>query len=179
MERDVLVVGEALVDIVHAADGSTREYAGGSAANVSVALARLGRSVRFATAWADDDRGRVLAEHLDSAGVVLAGDPHALARTATAAATIGADGAASYVFDLEWRINEVTPGAPAFVHLCSLGAVLEPGADQARDHRHRRGSGGPGGADGSDRGPGEGLGRGPRQPLPGSRAGGGGRAPAR
>ncbi len=133
MNRDVLVVGESLIDIVHAADGSTREYAGGSAANVSVALARLGRSVRFATAWADDDRGRVLAEHLDSAGVVLAGDPHALARTATAAATIGADGAASYVFDLEWRINEVTPGAPAFVHLCSLGAVLEPGADQVRE----------------------------------------------
>lgn len=130
MERDVLVVGESLVDIVHAADGSTREYAGGSAANVAVALARLGRPVRFATAWADDERGRVLADHLAGAGVRLATDPHVLARTATAAATLGADGAASYEFDLEWRIGEVDAGAPAFVHLCSLGAVLEPGADQ-------------------------------------------------
>src|SRR6478609_8797541 len=130
MQRDVLVVGESLIDVVHAADGSTREYAGGSAANVAVALARLGRPVQFVTAWADDARGQVLADHLDGAGVRLATDPHALARTATAAATLGADGAASYEFDLEWRINDVTPGAPAFVHLCSLGAVLEPGADQ-------------------------------------------------
>jgi fructokinase len=126
----VLVIGESLVDIVHAADGATREYAGGSAANVAVALARLGRPVRFVTAWADDDRGGVLADHLAGAGVELASDPHTLARTATAAATIGADGAASYEFDLEWRIGDVAPGAPAFVHLCSLGAVLEPGADQ-------------------------------------------------
>ena len=50
----VLVVGEALVDVVHTADGAVREHPGGSAANVAVALARLGRRVRFATAYADD-----------------------------------------------------------------------------------------------------------------------------
>lgn len=130
MGSSVLVVGESLVDIVHAADGRTTEYAGGSAANVAVALARLGRPVRFVTAWADDARGRVLADHVARAGVELAVDPHTLARTATAAATIGADGSASYEFDLEWRIGDVASGAPTFVHLCSLGAVLEPGADQ-------------------------------------------------
>ena len=69
MDRDVLVVGESLVDIVNAADGEVREYAGGSAANVAVALARLGRPVRFATSFAEDDHGRLIAEHLDSAGV--------------------------------------------------------------------------------------------------------------
>jgi fructokinase len=53
-----------------------------------------------------------------------------LERTATAAATIGADGAASYEFDLDWRIAEVSPGAPVAVHVCSIGAVLEPGAGQ-------------------------------------------------
>lgn len=131
MTRDVLVVGESLVDIVHAADGTTLEYAGGSAANVAVALARLERPVRFATAWADDARGEVLRRHVTSAGVVLAGDPHVLGRTATAAATIGADGAASYVFDLEWRLGEVPLEPPPLaVHVCSLGAVVEPGADQ-------------------------------------------------
>ena len=130
MERDVLVVGESLVDIVHAADGSTREYAGGSAANVAVALARLGRPVRFVTAWADDERGGVLADHLAGAGVGWRPTRTCWTRTATAAATIGADGAASYEFDLEWRIGDVAAGSPAFVHLCSLGAVLEPGADQ-------------------------------------------------
>ena len=130
MERDVVVVGESLVDIVHGADGATREYAGGSAANVAVALARLARPVRFVTSWAVDQHGHMIAEHLAAAGVELAVDPHALTRTATAAATIGADGAASYDFDLEWRINPVDlEPAPLVVHTCSLGAVIEPGAD--------------------------------------------------
>src|SRR3954451_14506524 len=101
----VLVVGESLVDIVHGADGRTTEYAGGSAANVAVALARLERPVSFVTAWADDDRGRVLVDHMAAAGVRLAADPPVLHRTATAAATIGAGSAASYEFDLEWRIG--------------------------------------------------------------------------
>lgn len=130
-ESGVLVVGESLVDIVHGADGQTTEYAGGSAANVAVALARLGRPVRFVTAWADDARGRLLADHVAGAGVELASDPAVLERTATAAATIGADGAASYEFDLGWRIGEVDPGQPVAVHVCSIGAVLEPGASQA------------------------------------------------
>jgi fructokinase len=130
MDRDVLVVGESLVDIVRGADGSTVEYAGGSAANVAVALARLGRPVRFATSFADDPRGRMLAEHLKGAGVELATDPGAVARTSTAVATIGADGAAHYDFDLEWRLHPVEPGDPPLVvHTCSLGAVLTPGAD--------------------------------------------------
>ncbi|MEP9363699.1 PfkB family carbohydrate kinase [Nocardioides sp. CN2-186] len=128
--ESALVVGESLIDIVHAADGSTGEYAGGSAANVAVALSRLGRDVRFVTAWADDDRGRVLAEHLAKDAVELASDPVVLTRTATAAATIGADGAASYEFDLEWRIGAVDAGQPVVVHVCSLGAVLDPGAEQ-------------------------------------------------
>ena len=129
-DLSVLVVGESLIDIVRAADGTTTEYAGGSAANVAVALSRLGRTVRFVTAWADDDRGRVLADHLAQAGVELASDPQVLTRTATAAATIGTDGAASYEFDLEWRIGEVSVGEPVVLHICSLGAVLDPGAEQ-------------------------------------------------
>jgi len=130
MDRDVLVVGESLVDIVNAADGETKEYAGGSAANVAVALARLGRPVRFATSFAEDDHGRLVAEHLKAAGIALAADPGAVDRTSTAEATIGVDGAAEYAFDLEWRLNpvEIDP-APIVVHTCSLGAVLSPGAE--------------------------------------------------
>src|SRR5690349_14499655 len=131
MERDVLVVGESLVDIVHEADGSTREHAGGSAANVAVALARLGRPVRFATAWGDDERGRVLADHVSRAGVALASDPVVLTRTATAAATIDPAGSATYDFDLAWHLGTVpVEPPPLVVHTCSLGAVLEPGADE-------------------------------------------------
>lgn len=130
MHRDLLVVGESLVDIVRAEDGSTLEYAGGSAANVAVALSRLGRPVRLATSFAADEHGRMIAEHLAAAGVELATDPGAVARTSTAAATIGTDGAAQYVFDLEWRLGPVSVDrTPLAVHTCSLGAVLLPGAD--------------------------------------------------
>ncbi|WP_370248921.1 PfkB family carbohydrate kinase [Nocardioides sp.] len=125
-----LVVGESLVDVVTTRAG-TVEHPGGSAANVAVALARLGRPVRFATSFADDDRGRAVATHLDRAGVVLATDPHVVARTSSAQATIGPDGAASYVFDLDWRLGPVTAvedETPRVVHVCSLGAVLAPGA---------------------------------------------------
>jgi fructokinase len=130
MDRDVLVVGESLVDIVNAADGDVKEYAGGSAANVAVALARLGRPVRFATSFADDEHGRLIADHLEKAGITMAADPAAVSRTSTAEATIGVDGSASYEFDLEWRLNPVAEDPhPLVVHTCSLGAVLLPGAE--------------------------------------------------
>jgi fructokinase len=125
-----LVIGESLVDVVTDARGLTVERPGGSAANVAVALARLGRPVRFVTSYADDRRGAMIAEHLAGSGVVLATDPHVLSRTSSAAATIGPDGSATYVFDLDWRIGAVSlEEVPAFVHVCSIGAVLEPGAD--------------------------------------------------
>jgi fructokinase len=127
---DVLVVGESLVDVVRAAGGSTTEHVGGSAANVAVALARLGRRVRFATSFADDAHGRMVAGHLDRAGVRLANQPHTIARTSTAVATLDAEGAAHYEFDLDWVLDPPTVEAtPAALHVCSLGAVLSPGSD--------------------------------------------------
>ena len=89
----VLVVGESLIDIVTRPDGTTVEHAGGSAANVAVALARLGRPVQFLTAYGDDERGAVLARHLNQSAVGVVGDPHALDRTATALASLAVDGA--------------------------------------------------------------------------------------
>ena len=53
----MLVVGESLVDIVQTASGHLHEYAGGSAANVAVALARLGRPTRLASSFAADHHG--------------------------------------------------------------------------------------------------------------------------
>jgi fructokinase len=127
-----VVVGESLIDIVRRADGSSSEHAGGSAANVAVALARLGRPVQLVTAYADDERGAVLARHLNQSAVGLVGDPFALSRTATALATLADDGSASYTFDIDWRLNPVPEVAPAVVHACSLGAVMEPGATDVR-----------------------------------------------
>jgi fructokinase len=127
-----LVVGESLIDIVARPDGTAEKYAGGSAANVAVALARLGRPVQFITALGDDEHGAVLAYLLHDCGVGLVGDPHTLPRTATAIATIGIDGSASYVFDIEWRLGALPDVSPLAVHTSSIGAVLEPGAAQVK-----------------------------------------------
>lgn len=129
-----LVVGEALVDVVRR-DGTETAFPGGSAANCAVALSRLDRPVRFTSAWGPDEYGDLLARHLASNGVTMAGDPRRLARTASATATIGPDGAATYVFDITW---EPGPAAlpddlTAVVVACgSIGAVLDPGADVVR-----------------------------------------------
>jgi len=129
-----LVIGEALVDVVRRG-GTETVFPGGSAANCAVALSRLGRQVWFASAWGRDDYGELLARHLGDNGVTMAGDPARLERTASATATIGADGAASYVFDIAW---DPAPAAlpddvTAVVVACgSIGAVLDPGADVVR-----------------------------------------------
>lgn len=125
-----LVLGEALVDVVRRPGAADVEHPGGSAANVAVALARLGRPVRFATAWGDDARGRVLAEHVGRDGVELHGDPVVLEHTSTAVATLDRGGAASYTFDLDWRLGPLPPVAARVVHACSIAAVLEPGCAQ-------------------------------------------------
>jgi fructokinase len=133
MTQVALVVGEALVDVVHRSDGSVTEFPGGSAANVAVALARLDRPVWFDTCFADDHFGGMLRTHLDAAGVRLAGDPGAsVSHSSSAVATIGADGAASYVFDIDWRLTPLTlpeEVVPVVVHTSSYGAALPPGAD--------------------------------------------------
>jgi fructokinase len=130
MQRGVLVVGESLVDIVETQSGNLHEYAGGSAANVAVALARLGRPTRLATSFAKDRHGELVARHLEQAGVELACDPGAVDRTSTARATIGTAGAAEYTFDIDWRLLPVAADEdPLVAHTCSLGAVLLPGAD--------------------------------------------------
>jgi fructokinase len=130
MERGVLVVGESLVDIVQTQSGHLHEYAGGSAANVAVALARLGRPTRLATSFALDHHGEMIALHLAKAGVALACDPGAVPHTSTALATIGSTGAAEYTFDIDWRLLPVPDDEdPLVAHTCSLGAVLPPGAD--------------------------------------------------
>lgn len=144
MEEIALVVGEAIVDVVEGPDGVRREHPGGSAANTAVALARLGRTVRLVTAYAADDHGRMLAEHLEDNGVGLGSDPLVLDRTATAVATLSESGSATYDFDIDWRLGPVSLPAevqPVAIVFGSIGAALDPGArDVARlvaEHRSR------------------------------------------
>ena len=126
-----LVIGESLVDVVRGA-GTHTDYPGGSAANVAVALARLGRPTWLATSFAQDEYGALLAGHLSRNDVRLAGDPRAVERSSSAVATLDPSGAASYAFDLDWQLNAVRlpEGVdPVVVHACSIAAVLPPGCE--------------------------------------------------
>ncbi|CAM3527119.1 carbohydrate kinase [Occultella aeris] len=123
-----LVIGEALVDVVHAADGSVSEHPGGSPANVALGLARLGRDAELATWFGDDAHGALIRDHLTGNGVRLVPRSDRAERTSTAVATLDADGAASYTFDLDWRVPEVLLDADMVaLHLGSIGATLQPG----------------------------------------------------
>ena len=66
MDTDVLVVGEALIDIVAGDDGADRELVGGSPANVAVGLARQGHATRLLTRIGRDERGRRIAKRFAS-----------------------------------------------------------------------------------------------------------------
>lgn len=127
MPPDVLVVGEALVDVMVAPDGTRTERPGGSPANVAVGLARLGHHVTLLTALGDDEHGRLIRRHLDSSGVEVIASP--IARTSTATATIDREGKASYVFEIDWKLDDLPEPRDAWLHIGSLGSVLPPGAD--------------------------------------------------
>lgn len=130
----VLVVGEALIDVVHRADGSIDEHPGGSLANVALTLGRLGRDARLATWIADDAHGDVIQAWLGDSQVALAPGSTGADSTSIAAAHLDAHGAATYDFDLEWRVPAGTTAdaRTLAVHTGSIAAVLEPGASDVR-----------------------------------------------
>lgn len=59
----VIVIGEALVDIMIRLDGTTVATPGGSPMNVAVTLARLGLPTHLATSLADDEHGKIIKTH--------------------------------------------------------------------------------------------------------------------
>jgi fructokinase len=125
-ERRVLVVGEALVDLVQRADGSRHEAPGGSPANVALTLGRLGRHPQLLTSLGDDDRGRAVRGWLEESGVQVTGS--GAERTSTATAVLDATGAATYEFDLAWAVDVTLAGAADVLHVGSIATVIEPGA---------------------------------------------------
>ena len=131
-DLQVLVVGEALVDIVER-DGETVEHVGGSPANVALGLGRRGLAVGLLTQLADDVRGRAIVEHLTASGVEVLPESMTAAATSTARALIGADGQAEYEFDIEWSALPDPRGpAPRVLHAGSIAAFLAPGAESVR-----------------------------------------------
>ena len=135
---EVVVAGEALVDLVVAADGALSAIPGGGPFNAARALARLGTPTSFLGAISSDRFGRLLRATLAGDGVQL---DHAVAvpqPTTLALAEVDAGGSASYRFYLagtsaalldEPATAAVVANPPAALLLGTLGLVLEPIAD--------------------------------------------------
>jgi fructokinase len=105
-----------------------RRTIGGSPLNVAVGLAQLQRPASLLTWIGQDDDGHNIAHHLETLGVHLIEGSRAASHTPIAHAHISASGDASYIFDLEWDLNDGgTFGNPCVVHTGSIAAVLEPG----------------------------------------------------
>jgi fructokinase len=144
MSAPVLVIGEALVDIVGSAhrnprngngNGKPSAVPGGFAANVAVGLARLGVPTELVARFGTDPYGDMLGAHLFGNGVQLApGTVDPSFRTSTATATLDAAGVASYQFDMTWDPPALSllRGCPA-IHTGSIATMLEPGATAIRE----------------------------------------------
>jgi fructokinase len=131
----VVVAGEALVDVVQPAVGEPEAAPGGSPLNVAVGLARLGLGTLLVTELGDDEYGDQLRRHLEASGVVLHEDSVVPgARTSSAAARLDRTGAATYEFDLSWSLGPRTlPADARCLHVGSLGTALRPGRDHVLD----------------------------------------------
>jgi fructokinase len=123
-----LVIGEALIDITQRDGRLLGEHVGGSPLNVAVGLGRLDRGVDFLTHIADDERGRRIVDYVQASGVELVPGSVSAARTPTAAAQLDENGAATYTFDIDWRLTgtpELPP--PLVAHTGSIAGFLDPG----------------------------------------------------
>jgi fructokinase len=124
----IVVVGEALVDVVVSPEGGTARRPGGSPLNVAVGLARLGQETGLLTRLGRDADGDLVRDHLAASHVRLIGDTDAAA-TAVAAARLTASGDAGYEFSIDWDLpGTELPEQATALHFGSLGALLRPGA---------------------------------------------------
>lgn len=120
----ILVIGEALIDLIGTADGGGKYQAvvGGANANVALALARRGVDQRFMGRLSADGFGQQIRQRLSANGVNLDYSINASEQTSLAVATIGHDGSASYSFyvdgtaDWGWTEAEL----PSVIELASL-----------------------------------------------------------
>ncbi|HEY3406892.1 MAG TPA: PfkB family carbohydrate kinase, partial [Propionicimonas sp.] len=133
MTAPVTVLGEALIDIVVPLSGEVTEHVGGSPANVTVGLARLGHETTLVTHIGTDERGQRISGLLDNEGISLASGSKTAHHTPTATAHLDAAGVATYDFDLEWMVDPTALIAPgSHVHTGSIAVTLPPGAESVR-----------------------------------------------
>lgn len=130
----VLVLGEALIDIVER-DGGDAEFVGGSPANVAVGIARQDVPATLLTRLGRDDRGRRIADQVTASGAVVHEASWTDAATSTARARLRADGSAEYDFDIVWALEADAAAdaaaAASVVHSGSIALFLQPGGEVA------------------------------------------------
>jgi fructokinase len=137
----ITVAGEALIDMVDEGGGHYRAYPGGSAANVTVGLARLGAPCSLLARVSSDPLGRQLTAHLAGNGVSLRDVAAAAEPTTLALVSLDSAGRAAYSFygngtaDWQWRPGDLPGLAPdvAGLHAGSLALALPPGAAVLED----------------------------------------------
>ncbi|MFE5960465.1 carbohydrate kinase family protein [Streptomyces rubiginosohelvolus] len=134
--RSVLVLGEALVDLVPAGEDAAVRVAqpGGAPANVAVGLARLGGRPSFVGGLGDDAFGSRIEAWLTGAGVDLSLSARPPLPTALAVADPG-DHGNTYRFHLGDTATFALPDRTAevsrfgAVYVGGLAAVVEPAAE--------------------------------------------------
>jgi fructokinase len=140
-QPEILVVGEALIDVVVHLDGHRTEQPGGSPANVALTVGRLGGQPRLLTWLGADARGRRIADWLAGSGVRVDPGSYGTGPTSAAVARLDAHGAARYELDIRWDPLPPEPGPVGLLHIGSVAALTEPGSALVR-----RLAAGPGGA---------------------------------
>jgi fructokinase len=122
----IVVIGEALIDLIEskADSGSYQAVVGGANANVAIALARAGTPQQLLARISSDSFGQKIRTRLETNGVGLDYAIEASEATSLAIASIGATGGAKYSFYVEgtadWNFTkEELPTAKA---LSELGA---------------------------------------------------------
>ena len=130
----IVVVGEALVDLVVDAHGSVTAALGGAPVNTSRACGRLGADVSFGGAISVDRFGSMLTAQLAADNVALDLVERSDQPTTLAVAELDERGAASYRFYVDGTsapsyTTKLEDRRPDWLFTGGLGLVFEPMAD--------------------------------------------------
>lgn len=141
----VLVMGEALIDLIAASNGSLVPKLGGGSFNTALGMARLGAPCAFLGSLSTDPYGVRLREALIAEGVSVLAGLETDRPTSLSMAAVDAAGKANYRFYFEGtsapRVEpdralaalEAMQCPPCALHIGGLGLVLEPVAAAVED----------------------------------------------
>jgi fructokinase len=122
----IVVIGEALIDLIEskAESGSYQAVVGGANANVAIALARAGTPQQLLARISSDSFGQKIRSRLESNGVGLDYAIDAPEATSLAIASIGPSGGAKYSFYVEGTAdwNFTREELPTAAKLSEIGA---------------------------------------------------------